>query len=74
VRAALRVDGESWVPVLETNATLTYCAVLEPELLASSGPIALDLQANLDEVMAYAALRSANARALEAAGVRYAAS
>jgi len=73
VRAALKVDSESWIPVLETNATLTYHAVLDPELLASPGPIALDLQANVEEVMAYAALRSANARALEAAGVRYAA-
>lgn len=73
VRATLRVEGTGWLPVLEANATLTYDAVVDAELLAATRPIALDLQANVGEVMAYAALRSANARALEAAGVRYSA-
>jgi diaminopimelate epimerase len=73
VRATLRVEGTRWLPVLEANATLTYDAVVDAELLAATQPIALDLRANVGEVMAYAALRSANARALEAAGVRYSA-
>lgn len=73
VRAALRIEAGTWIPSLETNATLTYSAGLDAELLASPAPVALELQANIEEVMAYAALRSANARALEAAGVRYAA-
>ena len=76
VRATLRVvggNGGAWISVLEANATLMYTATLDSELLASPDPIALDLRANVDEVMAYAALRSANARALEAAGVTYSA-
>jgi diaminopimelate epimerase len=71
VRATLRVEGTRWLPVLEADATLTYDAVVDAQLLAATQPIALDLQANVGEVMAYATLRSANARALEAAGVRY---
>lgn len=74
VRATLRVEDESWIPTLETNATLTYSASVDPKLLlASSVPVSLDLDANLDEVTSYAAFRSANARALEAAGVTYSA-
>ena len=73
VRATLRVETDSWIPTLETNATLTYSASVDPKLLASSVPVSLDLEANLDEVTAYAGFRSANARALEAAGVQYSA-
>ncbi len=71
--ATLRVENDSWIPNLKTNATLTYSASVDPKLLTASVPVSLDLEANLDEVTAYAAFRSANARALEAAGVTYSA-
>jgi diaminopimelate epimerase len=73
VRTVLHSESESWIPTLETNATLTYTAGVDPKLLAAPVPLTLDLETNLDEIRAYAALRSANAQALKAAGVRYSA-
>jgi len=71
VHAALRVEGEVWIPTLEGNATLAFRAELEPGLLFSSTPVSLDLRAQVEEIMAFAALSEANTRVLSESGVLY---